>query len=110
MRRVVWMVIGLVLGVAGTATAGYMPEGRFSAYGYALEWKSGCSKPDWPNLSNADRYAIESAKSDYETYQSCLIRKAGEDSAYASQAVVDQAKKELKKVQSDGQDAGWTFN
>jgi hypothetical protein len=108
---VIWLAVGLSLGSGASALAQMLgPEGDFSGGFGSLEWHSQCSKPLFPSLSSADESEVEFAKTEFSSYQDCLIRRASADSRYASQAVIEAAKKELESVEEDGELAGWHFN
>ena len=110
MRPVGWALVGFAAGIAATASASILgAEGRFSSLIGNLDWESGCTKPYWPPLRRANEGQITAAKYEYDGYQDCLVRRAKADTAYASNAVYEGAKKELRAVQSDGEGEGWTF-
>jgi hypothetical protein len=104
------LIIGLGMGMAmGGAAAAIaqtpmFPAGHFSGF-LDLEWKSSCSKPIWP-FGRGPR-AAEEAQEEYSAYVECLERQAKADSAYAANAVYEQAKKELMAVQNGGRSEGW---
>lgn len=83
-------------------------EGDFGGIG--LEWHSGCSKPDFPVLADADEYQVDAAKADFSLYQDCLRRRATADSAYAANQVIEDAKIELREVDDDARAAGWRID
>ena len=86
----------------------FAPEGRFSTFlGNDLKWESGCTKPYWPSAGSD--YGRQSAETEYQIYQDCLVSHAKSDTEYASDAIIDSAKKELAEVQEKGEMAGYKF-
>jgi len=110
MKRVLWLALGLALGCGAPVLAqAIFPQGDFGGLG-GIEWHSGCTKPDFPILADADEYQVEAAKTDFDLYQDCLRRRAAADSAYAANQVIEDAKKELREVDDDARAAGWRID
>lgn len=101
--------IGFLIALVATVISGSADsqsyrraEGDFSAFLSRLEWKSGCNKPLF--------YMRGDISFEYNEYTRCLVRRTQNDAAYARQAVIDSALKELNAVKDEARLAGYQID